>query len=192
MDGNANREAPGKSAKLLARAPERLHHYAFVVKDQEINRQFFEDVLGIPLVATWCEKGHHRVLGREVEFCHTFFALGDGGAIAFFQYADDGAYEQLKCQSPDRGQHISFKVDNATFEELQTRIKAAGHELRVIDHGYCTSLYVPSPDGLTVEFTIDPPNVAKIDAWQKSVAHDELARWMQGDRRPNNNERPDH
>ena len=43
-------------AKLLSRAPERLHHHAYVVKDQEKNRQFFEDVLGIPLTATWCEK----------------------------------------------------------------------------------------------------------------------------------------
>jgi hypothetical protein len=32
--------------KLLACAPERLHHHAYVVKDQERNRQFFEDVLG--------------------------------------------------------------------------------------------------------------------------------------------------
>ena len=27
--------------------PERLHHYAFVVKDQEANRKFWEDVIGI-------------------------------------------------------------------------------------------------------------------------------------------------
>ena len=59
MDDAAKKPAPGKNAKLLKRAPERLHHYAFVVKDQEANRRFFEDVLGIPLVATWCEKGHH-------------------------------------------------------------------------------------------------------------------------------------
>ena len=44
------------AAPLLADLPERLHHHAYVVKDQEANRRFFEDVLGIPLVATWCEK----------------------------------------------------------------------------------------------------------------------------------------
>ena len=108
-----------------------------------------------------------RLLGREIEFCHTFFGLGDGGALAFFQYGDEDAYEQLKCQRADRGQHISFKVDEPTFEEICGRIKAADLELRVIDHGYCKSLYVPSPDGLTVEFTIDPPNVGEIDTWQK-------------------------
>jgi hypothetical protein len=47
---------PQPAAFLLAALPERLHHNAYVVRDQEANRRFFEDVLGIPLVATWCEK----------------------------------------------------------------------------------------------------------------------------------------
>jgi len=41
-------------AKLLPELPLRLHHNAFVVKDHEANRRFLEDLLGIPLVATWC------------------------------------------------------------------------------------------------------------------------------------------
>jgi len=190
MDDASKTPAPGENARLLQRQPERLHHYAFVVRDQEANRQFFEDVLGIPLVATWCEKGHHRILGREIEFCHTFFAVGDGSALAFFQYADDDAYEQLKCQRASRGQHISFKVDQTTFDEIQQRLNAAGVASRVIDHGYCKSVYAESPDDLTVEFTIDPPHVDKIDAWQRGIAHAELARWMNGDRKTNNEERP--
>ncbi len=36
----------------LAELPARLHHYAFVVRDQEANRHFFEDIIGLPLVAT--------------------------------------------------------------------------------------------------------------------------------------------
>jgi glyoxylase I family protein len=63
-------------AKLLSRPPERLHHHAYVVKDQEKNRQFFEDVLGIPLTATWCEKHFNAWVGRDVSFCHTFYSLG--------------------------------------------------------------------------------------------------------------------
>ncbi len=52
---------------LLSRLPSRLHHNAFVVKDHEVNRRFFEDLLGIPLVATWCEKNFQdrsRARGR--------------------------------------------------------------------------------------------------------------------------------
>lgn len=192
MDDAGKKSAPGANARLLHRPPERLHHYAFVVKDQEANRQFFEDVLGIPLVATWCEKGFHRTLGRDIELCHTFFAMGDGSALAFFQYADNEAYEELKPMRADRGQHISFKVDQGTFNEIEQRIITAKLEPRIIDHGYCKSIYIQSPDGLMMEFTIDPPHVAKIDAWQKSVAHAELKRWLSGDRTPNNDERPDH
>ena len=36
--------------------PDRLHHHAFVVTDQETTRRFYEDVVGLPLVATWCEQ----------------------------------------------------------------------------------------------------------------------------------------
>src|SRR6266851_9254377 len=49
------RTAPSQ-AKLLEELPLRLHHNAYVVKDHEANRRFLEDLLGIPLIATWCEK----------------------------------------------------------------------------------------------------------------------------------------
>ena len=42
-------------AMLLQELPLRLHHNAYVVKDHEANRRFLEDLLGIPLIATWCE-----------------------------------------------------------------------------------------------------------------------------------------
>src|SRR4029077_11032696 len=68
------RTAPSQ-AKLLAELPLRLHHNAYVVKDHEANRRFLEDLLGIPLVATWCEKTYRGDLGGGVELCHTFFGL---------------------------------------------------------------------------------------------------------------------
>jgi glyoxylase I family protein len=34
--------------------PSRLHHTAYVAKDLEKTRHFYEDILGFPLVATWC------------------------------------------------------------------------------------------------------------------------------------------
>ncbi len=34
--------------------PIRLHHNAYVTRDQEKTRQFYEDIIGLPLVATWC------------------------------------------------------------------------------------------------------------------------------------------
>jgi hypothetical protein len=44
------------------------------------------------------------------------------------------------------------------------QIERAGEPYRETYHGYCKSIYVASPDGLVVEFTEDPPDVAEIDA----------------------------
>ncbi|MBV8739981.1 MAG: VOC family protein [Alphaproteobacteria bacterium] len=184
-----------KETNLLSRLPSRLHHNAFVVKDHEVNRRFFEDLLGIPLVATWCERNYSAELGREVEFCHTFFGMADGGALAFFQFADPELYEMTQAEKPakiGRYDHIAFKAEPETYEELKRRLEAAGETYRESNHGYCKSIYVQSPDGLTVEFTQDPDDVAEIDAIRRADAHSELARWLSGDRRTNNELRGRH
>lgn len=172
--------------------PLRLHHYAFVVRDQEENRRFFEDVLGLPLVATWCERAHIPDFGREVDYCHTFFGLADGGALAFFQFADDDIYAKVRNVEAEVGRfrHIALKVDAPTYDAIEARLAAAGVERRQVDHGYCRSMYVMSPDGLRVEFTLDPDNADAIAAMRKADAHSELSRWLAGDRKTNNDDRP--
>ncbi len=153
------------------------------------NRQFFEDVLGIPLTATWCERHFSPWVNREVAFCHTFYSLGDGGALAFFSFADDEVYRKTQAERPAEigsFDHIAFKVDDETYDELVGRAKAAGEAVRETDHGYCRSMYCTSPDGLIVEFTVDLPNAAEIDALRRADAHAELTRWVAGDHRTNN------
>jgi glyoxylase I family protein len=175
--------------QLLAELPLRLHHNAYVVKDHEANRRFLEDLLGIPLVATWCEKTFRSDLNREVEFCHTFFGLADGSALAFFQFADDEMYALTQAKAPPKvgsHYHIALKVGDASYDELKSRLNRAGEKFRETDHGYCKSIYTMSPDGMILEFTCDPPDVAEIDALRRADAHSELARWLGGDRAVNN------
>ncbi|HEY3917639.1 MAG TPA: VOC family protein [Stellaceae bacterium] len=178
--------------RTLAELPQRLHHHAFVVKDQEINRHFFEDMLGMPLVATWCERSFHPDFGREVDYCHTFFALADGGALAFFQFAENEIYEKAKAILPPGGGwwHVALKASQKSFDELLGRVKAHGIAHRVTDHGYCVSLYLISPDGLKVEFTVDAADVEAINARRRADAHSELKRWLAGDHHVNNDVRP--
>ena len=176
------------AAPLLADLPERLHHHAYVVKDQEANRRFFEDVLGIPLVATWCEKSWRAEIGREVAYCHTFFGLADGSALAFFQFADPEVYALTQAEKPKIGSHyhIALKVGDETFTELKRRLDRVGERFRETDHGYCKSIYTTTPDGMILEFTCDPTDAAEIDAIRRADAHSELARWLAGDHRINN------
>ena len=51
-------------------------------------------------------------------------------------------------------------------------------------------MYMMTPDGLRLEFTVDPSDAEKIAAVRWKDAHSELARWLKGDRRVNNYHRP--
>jgi catechol 2,3-dioxygenase-like lactoylglutathione lyase family enzyme len=166
----------------------RLHHHAFVVADQEKTRHFYEDIVGLPLRATWVEHTPHE--GDELVYCHTFFGLADGGALAFFNFAD--ASLQAKFTSPQPGMfyHVALKTDEENQAAIHQRCKAAKIDTFEFDHGYCRSLYVRDPDGLLVEFTVDPPDVDQINAMQERIAHQTLAAWQRGDRTPNNSIRP--
>ena len=170
--------------EVMAPAPLRLHHHAVVVRDQEATRRFYEDVLGMPLVATWCEV--ENIQGKERTYCHTFFTLADGSALAFFQFADPSDHEALAGTVPTSLNHVALAVDDAGRADIIERLDRHGVRHRTVDHGYCTSLYVTDPDGLTVEFTVDAPDAVEIDRKRRADAHDELRRWLGGDHTPNN------
>jgi catechol 2,3-dioxygenase-like lactoylglutathione lyase family enzyme len=174
--------------KVDAELPRRLHHNAYVCADQERTRRFYEDVLGLPLIATWIE--HTEMEGRTVSFSHTFYGLGDGGALAFFNFQDPDVQARLTPTAQSGFVHIALKVSQASQEGIRDRCEAAGVATRTLDHGYCTSLYMSDPDGLRLEFTRDAENVEAIDAHQRATAHAALARWTAGDTTPNNDVRP--
>jgi catechol 2,3-dioxygenase-like lactoylglutathione lyase family enzyme len=170
--------------------PARLHHHAFVTNDQEATRTFYEDVVGLPLVATWTEV-EHLMGGEEQEFCHTFYGLGDGGCLAFFQFADRQFSEQFAPPPPPSlFRHIAMVVTSEQQDAIRSRADDTGLEVDVADHGYCRSLYLTDPNGLLLEFTVDHPDVEKIDAIRSESAHRDLARWLSGDHSSNNDWRP--
>jgi glyoxylase I family protein len=171
------------------RVPSRVHHHAFVVQDQERTRRFYEDVLGIPLTATWCEE--EDVGGGRRTFCHTFYELADGSALAFFQFADPREGEAFRAAPISPFDHLALCVDAATQAEIAERLRAAGIRQQEIEHGYCHSLYVQDPDGLLLEFTVDPPDIAEIARVRRADAHAELRRWLAGDHTSNNRWRRD-
>ena len=90
--------------------PSRLHHTAYTTKDMEKTRAFYEEVIGLPLVATWSESD--ELFGKVRTYCHCFFGLADGGALAFFQFADqddERTFSPPIAETPFH--HIALKVD---------------------------------------------------------------------------------
>lgn len=161
--------------------PTRLHHHAFVVRDQEATRRFYEDVVGLPLVATWCE---HESFGA---YCHTFYELSDGGALAFFQFADAAmTAEQAGMASSSPFDHIALNATREVQGAIEARAKLCGVPTLTLDHGYCVSLYVRDPDGLLVEIAVDAARALREAETRRASARADLRRWLAGDHTPNN------
>jgi glyoxylase I family protein len=169
-------------------SPTRLHHTAYLSKDLEATRAFYEDLLGLPLVATWSETD--ELFGALRVYCHCFFAMPDGSALAFFQFADQAdqdLFDPALAPSPFR--HIALNVSTETQHEIQARLQEMGWKPQatyVLEHGYCRSLYTEDPNGMLLEFTCDAPGAAKVNAARKLDAHATLKRWLAGDHSSNN------
>jgi len=168
----------------LKKLPMRLHHHAYTTDDHEKTRHFYEDVIGLPLVATYIER--ELLFGEWIELGHAFYGLADGSALAFFNFADPAKQLAFRAKEQEAFVHLSLSVEKSTQEEIQVRIKEEGLESLAIDHGYCNSLYIKDPNGLLLEFTVDPPNVQDINATMSRTAHADLRRWVNGSRESNN------
>ena len=168
--------------------PVRLHHTAYVTRDQEATRSFYEDLIGLPLVATWSETD--ELFGAERTYCHTFFGLGDGSALAFFQFADEADDKLFNPElTPSPFRHIALKVSEQFQGDVAKRLEDAEWKPEgtfVLEHGYCKSLYTEDPNGMLLEFTVDAPEADAINAERLPQAHEELKKWLGGDHTSNN------
>jgi len=153
-----------------------LHHNAYRCRDSELTRRFYEDFLGLPLAGT-LEIGETKS-GRQTAVLHTFYALGDGSFLAFFE-APDMAFD-FKPQH-DFDLHIALEVDRPALEPMMAKGRAAGIEVRGIsDHGFIDSIYFRDPNGYVIELTAKRPAHdaemnpainqarARLDRWQAS------------------------
>jgi catechol 2,3-dioxygenase-like lactoylglutathione lyase family enzyme len=151
-----------------------LHHNAYRCRDSEQTRRFYEEFLGLRLAGT-LEIGETKS-GRKTATLHTFYELGDGSYLAFFE-APDMPFE-FKPQH-DFDLHIALEVDHDVLERMFTKGRADGIETRgIADHGFIHSIYFRDPNGYVIELTaklpghdqaMDPATNgarAKLDQWQ--------------------------
>jgi catechol 2,3-dioxygenase-like lactoylglutathione lyase family enzyme len=148
-----------------------FHHLALVCSDMQRTVDFYQGILGMPLIKTielpmgWGQ--------------HFFFDAGGGNALAFFWFPD--APEAVPGVTapkslPDRGEllsavgsmnHIALDVAPDRIEEYRDRLIAKGIDVgMILNHDdsefgvakrmhegvFVRSLYFQDPDGILVEF----------------------------------------
>lgn len=124
-----------------------LHHNAYRCSDSERTRRFYEDFLGLPLMGAL--EIRQTMTGRDTAVLHTFFQLGDGSFLAFFE-APDMPFE-FKSQH-DFDLHIALEVAAEVLLPMREKARRDGVEVRGIsDHGFIDSLYLRDPDGYVIE-----------------------------------------
>ena len=151
-----------------------LHHNAYRCRDAEETRRFYEDFLGLPLSHTL--EIRETLSGRKTETLHTFYRLGDGSYLAFFE-APDMDFE-FKPQH-DYDLHIALEVDEAVLEKKFAEGKARGIETRgVSDHGFIRSIYFRDPNGYVIELTVKTPEHDRAMDPASNDARAKLERWQ--------------
>lgn len=148
-----------------------LHHNAYRCRDSEETRVFYEGFLGLKL--THALRIGETKTGRSVQALHTFFEMGDGSSLAFFEVPETPF--TFKPQS-DFDLHIALEVDAITLDAMAAKARAAGMELRgPVDHGFIHSIYLRDPNGYVVELTA---KTGPVPTEAAGAAHDLLLAWQ--------------
>lgn len=150
---------PPTNAAATATPTLGVHHVAYACRDIDETHHFYQDLLGLQLVHTEVSAPPTGGFLR-----HTFYDLGDGSCIAFFDLHDVGEKEGWSSAiSKGNGlpvwvNHIAFRATAEQQEAVRARMDADGVEpLMEIDHGWCQSLYYLDPNGIMVEMCRDTP-----------------------------------
>jgi glyoxylase I family protein len=167
--------------------PSRLHHFNYTTLDHAKTREFYEDVLGFPLVAFWTEiepiatnEGKPTVLG------HAFYGLADGSFLGFMHFGDPAFGQKVKAPKQPVGIHLALAVSRELQAKTVEKLRGLNIPVMQIDHGFVNSIYFQDPNGLTIEFSCDPDNVEEVYGEQRGTAHDSMRRYLAGDHRKTN------
>jgi glyoxylase I family protein len=124
-----------------------IHHAALICSNVEQTIQFYQDLLGFPLV--------ELVENRDYKgSSHFFFDLGNKTLLGFFDFPGLGL--QPGVESIGSVQHIAISVPREKWERLRERLDAEGVPYAGPDLGIEESMYFKDPDGIQIELLSDP------------------------------------
>ncbi len=152
------RELEGKRAQLRERylrpadqrepTPGRgIHHAALICSDVERTIQFYQGLLGFPLVELVENRDYHGST-------HFFFDLGNKTLLGFFDFPGLGL--QPGVESIGSVQHIAISVPRDRWEQLRAKLDDAGIKYFGPNEGIVESMYFKDPDGIQIELLSDP------------------------------------
>ena len=131
-----------------------LHHNVYRCRDSEETRKFYEDFLGLELAGALAISSTKT--GRPTKVLHTFYKMGDGSFLAFFD--DPETPFEFKDQR-DFDLHIALEVEQDHLKKMFEIGKNSEMECRGIsDHGFIDSIYFRDPNGYVIELTAKRPD----------------------------------
>ena len=124
-----------------------IHHAALICSDVERTIQFYQGLLGFPLV----ELVENRDYNGSTHF---FFDLGNSTLLGFFDFPGLGLKPGI--ESIGSVQHIAISVPRDRWEQLRAKLDDAGLTYFGPDQGIVESMYFKDPDGIQIELLSDP------------------------------------
>ena len=124
-----------------------VHHMALICSDIEQTIQFYQDVLGFPLIELMENRDYK---GSS----HIFFDLGNQNLLAFFDFPGLGLEPAIEAIGGI--QHIAISVYPEHFARIKANLDAKGIQYLGPDRGAVNSIYLRDPDGIQIELINEP------------------------------------
>jgi glyoxylase I family protein len=124
-----------------------IHHAALICSDVEQTIQFYQGLLGFPLVELTENRDYQ---GSS----HFFFDLGNQTLLGFFDFPGLGLEPGIEAIGGV--QHIAISVPRDRWEQLRDKLDAEGVTYAGPDLGIEESMYFKDPDGIQIELLSDP------------------------------------
>lgn len=135
--------------------PNGINHLAIATADMKGVLKYFNEVLGMPLVALYWMHGAENTM-------HGFLKLNDSSLLAFVYSPEIPETVEIGITHPGNPaavctmgtmQHLAFNVDSVDdLFAMRDRIRSHGiHCMGPADHGYAKSIYFAGPEGITLE-----------------------------------------
>jgi len=154
----------------------KIHHQSYACWDSEETRHFYEDILGMPLIATVVLEDTLSNDGSK--YCHTFFELADGNVLAFFEHTSLFNPRDFAARSGSHC-HVALGVGGeAMVRQFKCRLDTAGVANRLLENGVSVSLRFNDPNGLMLEFMATVPPSLEYKRISRASAHSDLQRWL--------------